>query len=230
VDVVSPTLHRASVIDAPIGRTHVHAASAVDLVSAVARVCDPELGDVTLGDLGVVRSVRSTPWDPPHVDTGPHDPRTHDLRTHDLRTHDHGSLDGGGLHVEVVLIPTFTGCPALSVIESQVRAAVADVLQPVPCTVHVAWDRAALWTSSAVSPPGRARLAALGIAVGPDAVCVRCNGELAVLSATASTSCRSVSRCTSCGEIVEVLRGASERRVPVLLTPARTLCPPTKSS
>ncbi len=136
------------------------------LRSAVGAVRDPELGDVTLDDLGMVRDVRVGP---------------------------------GGVAVE--LVATFLGCPARGVIEADVHRAVA------PHRAEIRWLLEA-WHESSVTPSGRERLAAIGVVVG-DAPCPRCTGALRVLLPVGTASCRSVARCTGCGELVDVLRGPS---------------------
>ena len=66
--------------------------------------------------------------------------------------------DGGGL--EVVVTPTYSGCPATEVIEqSIVDALVADGLGP----VRVRMQRAPAWTTDWMSDSGRAKLRAYGI-------------------------------------------------------------------
>jgi ring-1,2-phenylacetyl-CoA epoxidase subunit PaaD len=138
-------------------------------------VRDPELGEVTIGDLGLVRSAVVV-----------------------------ADADGA-LAVTVELTPTFLGCPAIATIERDVsmalKAAGAD-------TVAVRWSTLP-WDETQVSALGRERLSAMNIAVGDDS-CPRCgNGPLRSLGANSSTSCRSLARCETCHDIVDVLRSAS---------------------
>jgi len=104
----------------------------------------------------------------------------------------------GRLHVGIT--PTYSGCPATAAIRSGTRAALdaagftAAVLEEV---------LAPAWTSDWVSPAGRAKLAAFGIApptVGPVS-CPRC-GSLATerISEFGSTPCKAHYRCTACRE------------------------------
>lgn len=131
---------------------------------AVGAVRDPELGEVTLDDLGLVRAVGAR-----------------------------------GDVVTVELVPTFLGCPARGVIEADVRRAV------LPWRAEVSWCHE-VWSEERVTPAGRSKLAGLGTVVG-DAPCPRCAGRLEVLLPDGAASCRSVARCTACGELADVLRG-----------------------
>ena len=141
--------------------------------AAVLAVVDPELGDVTIGDLGMVRSV--------NVDD---------------------DLDG---RVRVVLTPTFLGCPATRLIASAVDVAARTAGAQ---WVEVVWDPAP-WSETQVTAQGRHKLARLGIAVGDDGKCPHCDAELVVVAANSAASCRSMARCTACGDLVDVLRGAA---------------------
>ncbi len=141
--------------------------------AAVLAVVDPELGDVTIGDLGMVRSV--------NVDD---------------------DLDG---RVRVVLTPTFLGCPAARLIASAVDVAARTAGAR---WVEVVWDPTP-WSETQVTAQGRHKLARLGIAVGDDGKCPHCDAELVVVAANSAASCRSMARCTNCGDLVDVLRGAA---------------------
>jgi ring-1,2-phenylacetyl-CoA epoxidase subunit PaaD len=63
--------------------------------------------------------------------------------------------------VEVDLLPTFSGCPALDVIREDAEAAVAKVAGD--RAVHVAFVYAPPWTSDRISPEGRSALESHGI-------------------------------------------------------------------
>ena len=121
-----------------------------------------------------------------------------------------------GDELEVVLTPTYSGCPATEVIEQSVLEAIeAEGLGPARATLR----RAPAWTTDWITEEGRHKLNAYGIAPpGPtlpeggvpirivgrraDAVaCPRC-GSLHTerLSAFGSTACKSMYRCLSCRE------------------------------
>lgn len=127
-------------------------------------------------------------------------------------------LDDGGL--EVVVTPTYSGCPATEVIEQGiVNALVADGLGP----VTVRMQRAPAWTTDWMSEAGRAKLRAYGIApprhlaVG-EAVpmrfvrrsvvdvlaCPRCESvDTERIAAFGATACKALWRCRACGEPFE---------------------------
>ena len=124
-----------------------------------------------------------------------------------------------GAELEVVLTPTYSGCPATEVIEASVRDALASAgLGPVRTSLR----RAPAWTTDWISAAGRAKLREYGIAPpGPvDAAqgapvrlvrrtaqpvaCPRCgSGHTERLSAFGATACKALYRCVSCREPFE---------------------------
>ncbi len=126
---------------------------------------------------------------------------------------DHGS------ELEVVLTPTYSGCPATEVIEqSCLQALEAQGLGPARATLQ----RAPAWTTDWISEDGRRKLREYGIAPpGPtvpeagvpirimrrqDALvaCPRCGSRHTErLSAFGSTACKSLYRCLDCREPFE---------------------------
>ena len=124
------------------------------------------------------------------------------------------SSDGG---IEVVLTPTYSGCPATEVIAESVREALTDAgLGPVTVTHRLA----PAWTTDWISAEGRTKLHAYGIAppsgtaavaagnmvrIRPQGVaCPRCgSGDTERLSAFGSTACKALHRCLACREPFE---------------------------
>ena len=109
--------------------------------------------------------------------------------------------------VTIGLIPTFSGCPALSVIAERVEEA-AVAVEGVR-TVAVTFLDSPAWSVERISGAARERLAAgLTIAVERDgrASCPRCGAETVEQSMFGPTRCRAVHRCPGCGEVVEVMR------------------------
>jgi ring-1,2-phenylacetyl-CoA epoxidase subunit PaaD len=116
------------------------------------------------------------------------------------------SVDADGA-VSIGLIPTFSGCPALSVIAERVEAAAAAV--DGVSAVHVAFLTAPAWSVERITGAARERLATgLTIAVERDgrASCPRCGTETVERSMFGPTRCRAVHRCPGCGEAIEVMR------------------------
>lgn len=122
--------------------------------------------------------------------------------------------------LEVVLTPTYSGCPATELIEESVRAAlVAAGFGPVRITLQ----RAPAWTTDWISAAGREKLRAYGIAppgatdparaatlhfmprraLAPVA-CPHCgSAHTERLSAFGATACKALYRCLDCREPFE---------------------------
>jgi ring-1,2-phenylacetyl-CoA epoxidase subunit PaaD len=117
--------------------------------------------------------------------------------------------------VRVELTPTWTGCPALETMADDItRVLTAHGVAEV--TVDTVLSPA--WTTDAISPEGRRKLAEAGVAPprpgasarpgagGPVAVdlaihCPHCGSAgTRLLSRFSSTACKSLRRCESCGE------------------------------
>jgi ring-1,2-phenylacetyl-CoA epoxidase subunit PaaD len=121
-----------------------------------------------------------------------------------------------GDELEVVLTPTYSGCPATEVIEQSVLSAIsAEGLGPARATLR----RAPAWTTDWISNEGRRKLREYGIAppgptmpaaampirlVGRRTEAIACPhcGSLHTekLSAFGSTACKAMYRCLSCRE------------------------------
>jgi len=111
--------------------------------------------------------------------------------------------------VGVGLIPTFSGCPALAMIADDVDAAVR-VVEGVD-QVSVSWLRSPAWSPERLSKRGREALATeftVAVQIGratPE--CPLCGGPTVEKSMFGPSRCRSVHRCETCSETVEVMRG-----------------------
>ena len=120
-------------------------------------------------------------------------------------------------HVRVTITPTYSGCPAMETIRSDVTAALADAGYD-DVTVDLVLSPA--WTTDWMSPEGRRKLAEYGIAPptartsgdtgraagGPVPVtlsvrCPRCGSpDTRELSRFGSTACKSLWACNTCRE------------------------------
>ena len=131
----------------------------------------------------------------------------------DVIAHDNG--------LEVVLTPTYSGCPATEVIEHDVLVAIhAANLGPAWVTLR----RAPAWTTDWITSEGRRKLTEYGIAPpapvrageaqpvlffgrqpnGQRLVCPRCSSKnTACLSVFGSTACKALYRCLACKEPFE---------------------------
>lgn len=110
--------------------------------------------------------------------------------------------------VEIGLIPTFSGCPALAFIAADVEDAVRNV-EGVEL-VDVKWMTAPVWTTKRISAEGRERLAdefTVAVQIGDvTPQCPRCGQPTTEQSMFGPSRCRAVHRCDSCVELVEVVR------------------------
>lgn len=133
-------------------------------------------------------------------------------------------------HVTVTITPTYTGCPAMDVIRSEVRDALGAAGYP-SATVETVYAPA--WTTDWITDAGRAKLAAAGIApppkgepstrlggyrgalltirrpegspvgtgTGTGPACPRCGApDTEELSRFGSTACKALWRCRACAE------------------------------
>lgn len=156
--------------------------AAEDIVRIAGAVEDPELPNLTIADLGILRGVAVDDDD----------------------------------HVEVSLTPTYSGCPAVEVIEHDVLSALAEAgFEDV--TVRISLSPA--WTTDWITAEGRRKLVAGGIAA-PQPVrtlphagatagqrvvfAVRCphcgSRDTELVSRFGSTPCKALRRCLSCAE------------------------------
>lgn len=118
------------------------------------------------------------------------------------------SIDIDGDSARIGLIPTFSGCPALKIIAEDVRNAVLSVEGI--ADVEVSWLRAPVWTVERMSAGTRKQLATeftVAVRIGTRApACPLCGADTVEQSMFGPSRCRSVNRCSSCGETVEVMR------------------------
>ena len=147
------------------------------------------------------------------------DPEVPALSLRDLGIVRDVRAEGRGL--QVVLTPTYSGCPATEVIErSVINALDAAGLGPTRVTLQ----RAPAWTTDWISEAGRRKLRDYGIAppgpVPPGqgapirilrraevVACPRCGSmRTAQLSAFGATACKALYRCLACAEPFEYFK------------------------
>jgi ring-1,2-phenylacetyl-CoA epoxidase subunit PaaD len=129
-----------------------------------------------------------------------------------------------GDELEIVVTPTYSGCPATELIERQILDAIeAAGLGPARTRTR----RAPAWSSDWITPEGRRKLQAYGIAppgaaqtesrvpvrsirrraVEAPVPCPRCaSTQTSLLSAFGSTACKSLHRCLRCLEPFEYFK------------------------
>jgi ring-1,2-phenylacetyl-CoA epoxidase subunit PaaD len=161
-----------------------------------------------------------------------HDPEIPPLTITDLGIVEAVRVSEDG--VDVVLLPTFAGCPALDVIREDCEVAVKTVVADRVVRVHFAYSPP--WTSDRITAEGREALKTYGLAPpgeggyrlpviplgelnrrtpqGPGAVCPFCgSNETTLESAFGPTLCRSTHFCRSCRNPFEAFKpkGARDR-------------------
>ena len=112
--------------------------------------------------------------------------------------------------VEVVITPTYSGCPAMRMIELEVETALrAAGIE----NLRISTVLAPAWTTDWLSDEGRRKLLAYGIAPpagkasrralfgADDVACPRCgSADTERLAEFGSTSCKALHRCRTCAE------------------------------
>ena len=111
--------------------------------------------------------------------------------------------------VEVLITPTYSGCPAMAMITLEVELALARA--GIPGQVRLVMEPA--WTTDWLTQAAREKLLAYGIAppegvagrralFGADSVaCPRCGArDTELIAEFGSTSCKSLRRCRACRE------------------------------
>jgi ring-1,2-phenylacetyl-CoA epoxidase subunit PaaD len=116
--------------------------------------------------------------------------------------------------VEVAILPTYSGCPAMGVIALGVETALVAAGFP---AARVRLTHSPAWSSDMISAAGREKLREAGIAPPPPgsgkralfadeepAACPRCgSARTAMISPFGSTACKAMWRCESCREPFE---------------------------
>ncbi|MEA3010672.1 MAG: ring,2-phenylacetyl-CoA epoxidase subunit PaaD [Sphingomonadales bacterium] len=106
----------------------------------------------------------------------------------------------------VVITPTYMGCPATQVIERDIRDALdsAGYRQ-----VRIETALSPAWTTDWITPQGRAKLLAYGIAPPTRGAvpCPQCgSAETEEISRFGSTPCKSLWRCRACAEPFDLFK------------------------
>ncbi len=140
-------------------------------------VCDPEVPVLTIIDLGIVRAIK--------IDDSP-------------------SRDGG---VEIIITPTYTGCPAMDMIAMDIKM---RLLENGYKKIKVTSVLSPAWTTDWMSEAGKQKLKAYGIAApntrsdeAGDLVieCPQCHStNTKLISQFGSTACKALYQCIDCKE------------------------------
>jgi ring-1,2-phenylacetyl-CoA epoxidase subunit PaaD len=149
-------------------------------------VQDPEVPVLTIQDLGIVRDVVYTP-----------------------------PLEGQGEVVEIIITPTYSGCPAMDMISMNIRLALIEHGYK---NVKITSVLSPAWTTDWMTEEGKRKLKEYGIAPpmykvsdaskASDAyeqqqtpLCPQCNSNnTKLLSEFGSTACKALYQCQDCKE------------------------------
>ena len=116
-------------------------------------------------------------------------------------------VDVGPEAIDIAILPTFVGCPALDVIRSTIAERLAERFGR-PVRVQTTFE--VPWTSERISAAGRAALKDAGIAPPADPAAMRCpyceSANVVMDSAFGPTQCRSLSYCRGCRQPFEALK------------------------
>lgn len=131
----------------------------------------------------------------------------------DLGIVDDVRADDSG-RVEIDLLPTFVGCPALELIESQVRAKASALPGVSAVDVHIKYDPP--WSVDRISAAGRETLRHFGVTVphaachsqpSAEPTCPFCGSDRVHLeSSFGPTRCRMIYHCDACQHPFEHLK------------------------
>ncbi|MGH8924356.1 MAG: 1,2-phenylacetyl-CoA epoxidase subunit PaaD [Acidimicrobiia bacterium] len=107
--------------------------------------------------------------------------------------------------VTVSITPTYSGCPAMEVIRSDIEATLASegFAAVVRTVLHPAW------TTDDITDQGRQLLAGNGIAppdLSANVFCPLCQAVSRTVSEFGSTACKALMVCSSCGEPFDLFK------------------------
>lgn len=150
-----------------------------------------------------------------HVD----DPELINVSVYDLgMVHD---IQIVGSHVLVTMIPTFAGCPALDIIERDVKFAIEELSWVETCDVQFSYD--VLWTTNSITERGKKQLKKLGISPPPEDYkegepwtvnCPYCQSDYTSMeNVFGPTACRSILYCMECRNPFEAMKPVLEQEL-----------------
>ena len=138
------------------------------------------------------------------------DPEIPAVSVVDMGMIEKAEVDAGG-RARIVVLPTFSGCPAIDMIKKDVAAAARALPEVVEVTVETTFDPP--WTTERITPAGRAKLKSFGLAPptgsGPvlissiglpeRALCPFCGSDdTKNENAFGPTPCRALYYCNAC--------------------------------
>ena len=155
------------------------------------QVSDPEVPVLTITDLGIVRGVKI-------IEAVQNSPLPAGC-----------CAEGGGAEVEVIITPTYTGCPAMDMIAMNIKLA---LIENGYHKIKVTSVLAPAWTTEWMSERGKRKLKEYGIAPPHSTTrsdgasvlvveCPQCNStNTKLISEFGSTACKALYQCNDCKE------------------------------
>ena len=150
------------------------------ILAILETISDPEVPVLSIMDLGIVRDVKVSPLE--------------------------GSLDGA----EVIITPTYSGCPAMDMIAMNIRM---ELLHHGFENVKITQQLSPAWTTDWMTQAGKEKLKAYGIAPPVGKVidqqfledmkveCPQCHSKnTKLISEFGSTACKALFQCQDCKE------------------------------
>jgi ring-1,2-phenylacetyl-CoA epoxidase subunit PaaD len=128
------------------------------------------------------------------------------------------SISVTGNHIDVVITPTYSGCPAMDVISMDIRL---KLIEKGFRDISVKQQLSPAWTTDWMSEEGKQKLKAFGIAPpNPKqqfcstemfrqevVACPRCNSyHTELISQFGSTACKAMYRCLDCKEAFDYFK------------------------
>ncbi|HWI47065.1 MAG TPA: 1,2-phenylacetyl-CoA epoxidase subunit PaaD [Rummeliibacillus sp.] len=120
-------------------------------------------------------------------------------------------------HVHVQMLPTFSGCPALNIIQDRVIQAIQNIEEVESVEVEFIYNPP--WTSERITEKGKKGLKEFGIAAPPEFIkadgswhvdCPYCGSTYVTLdNIFGPTACRSILYCKSCKNPFEAMKPVS---------------------
>lgn len=120
--------------------------------------------------------------------------------------------------ITIIITPTYSGCPAMDTISMDIRLKLMEHGQR---QVHIVQQLSPAWTTDWMTPQGKEKLKAFGIAppnpkqqvchselFATEAVeCPRCNSwHTELISQFGSTACKALYRCVDCREAFDYFK------------------------
>jgi ring-1,2-phenylacetyl-CoA epoxidase subunit PaaD len=181
------------------------------ILDVLRTIDDPEM-PINIVDLGIVEGVRVAP----HRSKGGAASGT--SATADTAVAHGRQGQQESVKVAVDVLPTFVGCPALSVIEDEIRKRVCSLAGVSEVVVNFRYDPP--WTVDRISTAGRESLRKFGVTVpqrelereqgGRAPVCPFCGShEVTLESSFGPTRCRMIYHCEACRNPFEHLKRVS---------------------